>query len=196
MYIFNAVAPTAIYAALLPQTLEVLMVLALGGGLTIFSLVMAFKVVRSRPTVRDANFDSALDALAQEAPGRVAVFPLQAAEAVAAQTHHAVLWGGHGYGFRQLEGFFPVLMRPLSSFLAAYHVGWVLWDEKFWQDGEACLRAEGVVAEPSVHRFGNWVLARTRWAGDKDGCCRSALPAHSDPAVAMTGSNNYKSCTP
>jgi hypothetical protein len=155
LYIFNAIGPGACYVAWLPDTPVTLFVLAGGVLLTGYSLFMAWRIVRARPAARDDMFHEALSAVAALPKGRVAVFPLQSAEVVAWETHHAVLWGGHGYGFRQLEGFYPVLTQPLSGFLRKYQIDWVLSDDRFWPLGSESLGREGVrVGAQST--FGHW----------------------------------------
>jgi hypothetical protein len=161
LYVFNAVAPGACYVAWLPGTAPVIAMLALGILMSAASHAMAWRIVGARPAARDEMFDEVLDALRDLPAGRVAVFPTQSAEAVAAMTDHAVLWGAHGYGFTRLEGFFPVLTRPLGDFLRMYAIRWVLCDHRFWPLGAERLRLEGV--EVSGERaFGNWVLTEVR----------------------------------
>lgn len=159
LYVFNAIVPGALYLAGLASRGAAVGWVALGVALTLFSLWMALRVVANRPTARNADFDQVLEQLRALPPGRVAVFPLQSAEAVAARTEHSVLWGGHGYGFRNLEGFFPVLTRPLSGYLADHRVNWLLWDSVFWPEGEAKLAQDGLIAAPEVREIGRWRLA-------------------------------------
>ena len=156
LYVFNVAGVAAWYVAWLPDAPSTVIVLAAGTLLNAFSLFMAWWIVRGRPMTRDDSFGEALSALAALPKGRVAVFPLQSAEAVAASTHHAVLWGGHGYGFSRLEGFFPVLRQPLAKYLRDYEVNWVLWDDNYWPAGLRTLGTEGVV---NARAFGHWHLA-------------------------------------
>jgi hypothetical protein len=160
LYVFNAAAAGAWYVAWLPDTLPVEFVLSVGLLLNAVSLFVAWRIVRRRPAGHDDSFGRALSALAALPKGRVAVFPLQSAEAVAASTHHAVLWGGHGYGFRRLEGFFPVLSQPLTKYLREYEINWILWDDRYWPSGIRRLGNEGVVGEAQM--FGHWCLAEYR----------------------------------
>lgn len=162
LYVFNAIAPGSIYLAHLPATVPVLGLLAAGATLTIVSLAIAWRIVRARPTARGENFDDVIEYLHRLRKARFAVFPLQSAEAVAAQTHHAVLWGAHGYGFERLEGFFPVLTRPLGQFFRQYRIQWVLWDSSFWPQGERAMVNEMLIDEASVRSFGRWSLAEVR----------------------------------
>lgn len=162
LYLFNSIAPGAIYLAHLPATMPVFILLAIGAMLTIASLAIAWRIVRTRPTARGGDFDDAISHVRRLAKARFAVFPLQSAEAVAARTDHAVLWGAHGYGFRQLEGFFPVLTRPIEEFFRQYAIKWVLWDSAFWPRGEGTLVADGLVVAGSIMAFGRWRLAQVR----------------------------------
>ncbi len=162
LYVFNAIAPGSIYLAHLPTTLPVLGLLAAGALLIIVSLALAWRIVRARPTARGGDFDDVIDHIRHLEKARFAVFPLQSAEAVAARTDHAVLWGAHGYGFRRLEGFFPVLTRPLEAFFLKYGIEWVLWDSTFWPQGESTLVAHGLVAADSIKSFGRWRLVKAR----------------------------------
>ncbi|HEY3044886.1 MAG TPA: hypothetical protein VGJ39_12715 [Vicinamibacterales bacterium] len=157
LYVFNAVAPGACYVAWLPDTAVATRILTVGVILTAVSLAAAWRIVRNRSATRDQMFQQVVSALAVQPKGRVAVFPLQSAEAVAWSTHHAVLWGGHGYGFSRLEGFFPVLTEPLTKFLDKYEIGWVLWDERYWVGGVEKLTTEGMRLK-SEAAFGHWRL--------------------------------------
>jgi hypothetical protein len=108
---------------------------------------------------RDADFDNLIQHIQTWAPSRFAVFPLQAAEPVAEKTPHAVLWGGHGLGFNQLEGFFPVLTRPLSEIIYKNEINYVLWDSNYWPNGMARMEQEGVLQRNNVTKYGSWLLA-------------------------------------
>jgi hypothetical protein len=160
-YIFNAIAPGAIYIAYLPATMPVLGVFVVGVTMTALSLFMAWRIVRARPTARGKDFASVIEHLKQIPKSRISVFPLQSAEAVAGETEHAVLWGGHGYGFQNLEGFFPVLTRPLGDFLRQYDIQWILWDSVYWPKGEETLNSKNLVQAGSILTFGRWRLGRT-----------------------------------
>jgi len=158
LYVFNTAAVGACYVAWLPGTPAAVGILGISVLLTAVSLLMAWRIVRARPAARDEMFDQAVVALSASPRGRVAVFPLQSAEAVAWATHHAVLWGAHGYGFSHLRGFFPVLTQPVSTFLRQYRINWMLYDDRFWPCGSDALRREGIDVG-SERSFGHWRLA-------------------------------------
>jgi hypothetical protein len=163
LYVFNAIAPGAMYAGWLPDVPLAVGVLGAGVALTAVSLLMAWRIVGSRVTTLDESFDQAVSFLAALPKGRVAVFPLQAAEPVAWATHHAVLWGAHGYGFSRLEGFFPVLTRPLAAHLREHDIDWVLSSDRYWPVGADTLTREGMTPG-SETVFGSWHLTECRSA--------------------------------
>ncbi len=166
LYVFNAVGPAACWVTWLPATPWTAGLLAGGALLTAISLAVAWRIIGARPAARDDAFDAALAELAHYRPGRVAVFPTQAAEAVAHGTHHAVLWGAHGYGFANLEGFFPVLTVPLANFLCKYNIDWVLCDDRFWVVTPEMLRREGVQVSGEM-TFRHWRLLHCVAAGSQ-----------------------------
>jgi hypothetical protein len=159
LYVFNLVIPACVYIAYLPQTLEVGLYITLGCILTLISLVYAGNIVKKRPFAIDANFDRLISSINNIPKANFAVFPTQIAERVAQQTHHAVLWGGHGFGFNRLEGFWPVLTQPLSVFFRRYDVSWVLWDSEFWPQGKMQMSSEGLIHKSEVRGFERWCLA-------------------------------------
>ena len=161
LYVFNAIAPCALYIAYLPQTPQVFLCLAGATILTVIALLIGLHTVKNRPTSRSKDFDQALKSLQSQPQSRVAVFPLQAAEPVAALTKHAVLWGGHGLDFHLLEGFFPVLSKPINEFFKKYQIEWVLWDTEYWPNGLLVISTECKISrhEPTKS-FGKWRLLR------------------------------------
>lgn len=62
---------------------------------------------------------------------RFLCLPIPIGEVLAYKTGKKVLSGGHGYGFNNLEGFFPVLQRPLKEFFEEYKIAYFLLDEEF-----------------------------------------------------------------
>ena len=158
LYVFNAIVPAALYIAYLPQTTAVGALLTIGAVLTVVSLVMAWRIIGARPIARGNDFEEAIQYIGSLPRAHLAVFPLQSAEAVAARTHHAVLWGGHGFGFAKMEGFFPVLTKPLSNYVDMHRVAWILWNSAYWPDGGVRMENEGIIEQSAVIEFGKWCL--------------------------------------
>ena len=159
-YIFNAIVPGALCWAfvLTPPSAAALGLFLLGIAGTFGALWIGYRKRAVRSPHADLGFDDAIRALAARPAGRVAAFPIVATEDVAGRTHHAVLWGGHAYGFERLTPIYPVVTRPIGETLRANGVDWILWDERYWPDGEAVLRRENVIGTPDL--FGSWRLAR------------------------------------
>jgi hypothetical protein len=65
-------------------------------------------------------------------PGeRVLCFPSTISDTVAYHTRKKTLWGGHGYGFKNLEPFFPILEKPVEHFLEKYDISYLLLDKQY-----------------------------------------------------------------
>ncbi|MCH8188009.1 MAG: hypothetical protein IIB66_04775 [Proteobacteria bacterium] len=159
LYIYNAVAPGAVWwgLALTAGGTAEWVLFAAGLGLTALSLGIAWRRVGARPNALDEGFEKLLGGLRGIRAGKVAVFPLTASEAVACRTGHAVLWGGHGFGFRRLEGLFPIVTRPLHSLLTENKIEWLAWSTRYWPQGAEVVRKENICAEPPTE-FGDWRL--------------------------------------
>lgn len=159
LYIYNAVAPGAVWwgLALAAGGTAEWFLFALGLGLTALSLGVAWRRIGARPNALDEGFEKLLGRLRGLRAGKVAVFPLTASEAVACRTEHSVLWGGHGFGFRRLEGLFPIVTRPLQSLLAENKIEWLAWSARYWPQGADVVRKENICAEPPAE-FGDWRL--------------------------------------
>ncbi len=160
-YVLNATVPAGLGWAWVMQRPDAMSIalFAFGSILTGYSIYMAWRVIGTMPSSHDENLESIINQLKTEAPSRVAAFPVTAAEAIANRTEHAVLWGGHGYGFDRLEPLYPVLRTRLSDVLRKYSISWLVWDKQYWDEFEPVLKQEGVSISPPVSH-GNWCLAR------------------------------------
>ena len=131
LYVYN----TSLLAALLlsltfeytriPEISTPLVVLALvlnvGGLLTYY--VRFYQDRRARV---DEQLTVMLDVLRSEPAGVVMCVPISWAEVVSYKTGHAVLWGGHGSGFRRMEPVWPRLLVPVREVIATYDVRYLL----------------------------------------------------------------------
>lgn len=159
LYIFNLIAPSAIYAGYIAGSSEHIWLLLIGLVLNLITLLFALRIIKKRPTARNHNFEKALSFISQRPKGNVAIFPLQSAEIVAERTNHSVLWGGHGAGFDRIEDFFPVIKQPLAKFFKKYSIDWMLWDKNYWPDAEKVIFRERLSSKNHVQYFGNWGVA-------------------------------------
>jgi hypothetical protein len=160
LYVFNAVPPLALWFGLTldpAQPVSILLPLA-GLGLSLAALGLGWRQRAMQKPVVDAGFADLQQRLLQLPPTRIAVLPLVAAEAVASGTHHAVLWGGHGYSFDLVEPLFPVIAQPIGSTLAQHGVYWMAWRHGYWPELEQILTRE--CRAGTAEQFGEWRLLR------------------------------------
>ncbi len=159
LYIFNAIAPTALWWGSIIRNGHgaTLAIFVLGLGATIASLLYGYHLRRaSLGRKRDESFQDALEWLETLPPGRIAVFPLVAAEAVAYRTSHAVLWGGQVLGFDKLEPIYPVMRIKVAQALESYNCDLLLFDTRFWSAGESVVDRE--LPKSDIVAFGPWRL--------------------------------------
>ena len=187
LYVFNAAAPAALWwADVLPGEAGARIVFLLGCVATAAALRRAYRLRRKGRAGRDRDFEALVQHLAALARGRLAVFPLTAADELACRTPHAVLWGGHSYGFRRLEPIFPVVREPLAEVLSRHGCDWLAFDADYL--GRCAERVLAELAGAEVARFGRWVLVTL--------ARQPAQAAASAPAAIGRGGRVMRSCAP
>ncbi len=62
---------------------------------------------------------------------RILTLPLQLSEMTAYVVRRPVLWGGHGYGFTNIELLYPILRQPIEWFSHRYCLTHLLLDERY-----------------------------------------------------------------
>ena len=83
-----------------------------------------------------ADVDPVMDALRELPEGPLYCVPLGLSDRVAYTTRREVLWGAHGYGFKNLEPFFPVMQVPLEDLLKTHAVRFVLINRDYAKEKE------------------------------------------------------------
>ena len=161
LYLYNAVPPTVLLWAYLyesgGQSVEIGLYTAL--AVILLVLMFAWQVVGNRPRTIDDDLGVLFEKLKDKPKMNVAVLPTQVAEPVACLTKHAVLWGAHGSGFSNLEGWFPVLKIKLSKIFAKWKIDAVLWDAQWAPSLEEILHQESLI-DGEVQHQGRWRFAR------------------------------------
>ncbi len=89
----------------------------------IFFYIKFFNNKRSRI---DRGFNQILQTLKTLPLGTVWCIPSGWHEPVAYKTSHPVLWGAHGYGFKNLLSTFPRLLLPINIVIKQYQVRYLL----------------------------------------------------------------------
>lgn len=161
LYLFNAVCPAALWwgFALKNPTPETIALFVLGLTATAFSLSVSYRRRSSRKAVSDDGMDRVIEHLKGLPAGRVAAFPVTAAERIAVETPHAVFWGAHGLGFRTLEPYWPVMRKPLETAFQEYGIDLVVLDTSWWPEGARILSDK--CGRGSRTAFGKWCLFET-----------------------------------
>lgn len=156
LYLFNSVAPAALWWGMLfaqpTSTIFVaftLAMLATGG-----SLFLGWRKRNARILDRQDALTALIARLNTCPAGRVASYPATACERIALETSHAVLWGGHGLGFRDLEPHWPVVRMPLREAFNAYDITYAALDTSWWPEGEDVLAQASGDFNPE--RFKGW----------------------------------------
>lgn len=158
LYVFNAVPPLALWFGLVLDPALPLSILlpSIGIVLSLAALLLGWRQRAAQKSVVDTGFEALQQRLREMPKTRIGVLPLVAAEAVASGTQHAVLWGGHGYGFDLVEPLFPVVSQPIGGTLARYGVHWMVWRDGYWPELGQILARECRVGK--IEYFGDWRL--------------------------------------
>jgi hypothetical protein len=125
---------------------------------TAAALALGWRQRQARRIETEDGFVQLIERLRALPGQRLATLPLTAAEPIAGETHHAVMWGGHGYGFDRLEPVFPRLTRPLGETFARYAIDRLVWSKAWWPEAEAVLSREFRLAD--IEAYGAWRVAR------------------------------------
>lgn len=176
LYLFNAVPAAALWWAYLLATPNpaVLAGFAVAIIATAASLAMGWRQRQQRRHREEDDLGAAIGKLKGMPAARIAAFPVTASERIALETDHSVFWGGHGYGFRNLEPHFPVARVPVHEALASYGVSYALLDSAWWPEGSAVFANE--LGDPLPERFGPWLLYSLRPPGHSELLVDRAVP--------------------
>jgi hypothetical protein len=134
LYLFNICQPASVLLGLMAAHSGIVPMAAL---LFFFSLVMTLKglhMLYHHPGLKLS--DELLERIRLLPEGNWLCLPFQLSECVAYFTRHAVLWGAHGYGFRNLEGIFPVIAEPLEKLVEKHQLRYFLIHEQYREDFE------------------------------------------------------------
>lgn len=133
------------------QAMVALTLLACLMGLAAFFLTLR----KSRTLKIDVQLQAAIERLAALPKGGVMCFPQHWHDAVAYRSQQPVLFGGHGYGFRRLQGIFPRLLEPVGQMIARHKVKYLLTYE-----GYCNMRFLADLPAAEIECFGDYRLYR------------------------------------
>ena len=94
---------------------------------------LSFKNIKEgkRMGLIDKDLEEITKYLKELPEDNVMCFPVSVAEFVTYVTGKKVLWGGHSYGFKELEPFFPVLRKKIEYFIHNYDINYILVDNDY-----------------------------------------------------------------
>ena len=133
------------------------------------ALAYFYRLMATRRTEHTAQTPQDLAGAAEylkTLPGtNVLVLPTMYSDYVAFNAEKRVLWGGHSGYLRKFEEFFPVVRKPLLTFLGQYSVAYVLLDRTYTTPDPAGLEE---AVEP-LEQFGSVGVfrVRARWTSTR-----------------------------
>jgi hypothetical protein len=131
LYLYNVSLPVAVlWSLVLTENHKGF----LGWSLFIVAIILNFisililyhKILTSKTNRIDSDLERAFTYLKNAPKGAVVCLPPQWYDAVAYKTGQPVLYGGHGYGFKLLESFFPRLMLSIKEVIKKYHLRYII----------------------------------------------------------------------
>jgi hypothetical protein len=154
LYLYNAAFGSSLVWALLyhKNAQQIAPFLLIGAAASIVAIARFYWHVKQSPTLKvDSDFQAALDFLSSQPRAAVICVPPQWYDVVAYKTGFPVLYGGHGYGFKQLEPTYPRLLVPLLDLIEEFDSRYILYEvgaitDKFAND----------VPPHSAHEFGKY----------------------------------------
>jgi len=136
LYLYNSSFPAALVAGMIWGGLKHDSVVNVILGITLVLCVMGITIYlwvlkKSKTLKIDASMNEALERLRLLPSGVVMCFPQHWHDVVSYKSNKAVLFGGHGFGFRRLEFIFPRLTKPILEIVNRYNVKYLLTYEGY-----------------------------------------------------------------
>lgn len=160
LYLYNSSFPAALVAGMIWGGLKhdnvVNVILAIALLLCVVSIALYFWTLLKSKTLKvDPFMNEALERLRLLPDGVVICFPQHWHDAVAYKSAKAVLFGGHGYGFKLLEFIFPRLTKPISNVIIKYNVKYL-----FTYEGYLPVNFLEDIPPADIEKFGQYRLYR------------------------------------
>ena len=159
LYIYNAVLPTSLWWGHILSTDPSFLNFSLfAGGISVTLMVLFLGLLKRKRYEKnyDISADQLILHLEKIPPTNVAAFPVTFTEKIALMTNHSVFWGGHGFGFRILEPYWPVMKEPIRKTLADWNISYAILNIDWWPEGQTIFSEETGDSSPKL--FGNWAL--------------------------------------
>jgi hypothetical protein len=164
LYLYNSSFPAALVAGMICGVFKCdpIVNVILGATLTLCVISIGFylwKLRQSKTLKIDPFMNDALDRLRFLPDGVVMCLPQHWHDAVSYKAKKPVLYGAHGYGFKNIEFIFPRLNKPISDVISKYRVRYLLT-----YNGYLPANFINDLPEADIERFGQYFLYRFRYA--------------------------------
>jgi hypothetical protein len=134
LYLYNAAFPAALaWGTLAARSTGRPLGLLWGAGILAGLIAIAAfyrRLSRLAGQAEETALAALIEYLRQKPRGRILCVPQRVSDALAYQTEHDVVWGGHGYGFGNLEPLFPRWLIRLDEVLERYRVDYLLVEDR------------------------------------------------------------------
>jgi hypothetical protein len=94
-------------------------------------ITMTMRLTPSAASVMSRDLLPIIELLMRDPDARVMCLPLHLSDLIAYHSQRPVLWGTHGYGFRNVEPIFPVFRQPIERMIDQYKIKYLLLDMQF-----------------------------------------------------------------
>ena len=102
-------------------------------------IAMTMRLTPSPPSVMSQDLLPIIELFMRDPDARVLCLPLHLSDMIAYHSQRPVLWGTHGYGFRNVEPIFPVFRQPIERIIDQYKIKYLLLDTQFADPKEVGL---------------------------------------------------------
>ncbi len=90
--------------------------------------------LKKQSGANDFDLDEVFSIIKDNDIDRICCLPFAMADQVACRTGRKVFWGGHGYGFKWLEPYFPVFRHPVERAIKDWNLGAILVSKSYWPE--------------------------------------------------------------
>lgn len=133
-YIYFSALPTAYLISESIYNGEIIYVIA-AVILVVLSILKIIRIYKKIKYNREMSINNDLiktfNYLEKLPENNILCIPLKLSDAAAYFTRKKILWGGHSYGFKKLEEFFPIIRGKIEDIIVKYDINFILLDIKY-----------------------------------------------------------------
>lgn len=154
LYFYNAIFPAALLAAEGSALLQPPWHKALWMILVVINLVALIRSFAHMQKESQGIPPDVITEVKRCGSGAWLCFPFQLMEPLSFLAERPVLWGAHGYGFKQVGDLFPVIRKELGHFQKIYGLRYLLVSPAYLKDVQALpLQLKSIAERSGYHIF-------------------------------------------